>query len=183
MKFMLLSLYCLRKPNIILLTCMKPIFSITMMKCLLISPLNCIWNINFVLYSFLKYRDFKFFVISILVVVKEHIVYSKCSSCNHVIFWSFFCVLIRAISERVSQSCNIYNASPFLFCSFESINLSINLSIYQSIYLSTYWQLYEVICPTFLKAVLSAKTVPFIKIGYYEIQIQTKSLCELYWVV
>ena len=125
-----------------------------MMKCLLISPLNCIWNINFLLYSFLKYRDFKFFVMSILVVVKERIVYSKCISCY---FLVIFCVLIRAISERVSQSFNIYNASPFLFCRFESINLSINLSIYQSIYLSTYWQLYEVICPTFLKAVLSAK--------------------------
>ena len=82
-----------------------------------------------------------FFILSIFVVVKERVVNSEfifmlffgiCSS--------FFGVFIGAISEQVGQSCNIYNASPFLFCSFESINLSISLSIYQSIYLSTYRQ-------------------------------------------
>ena len=47
---------------------------------------------------------------------------------------SFFGAFIRAILERVYQSCNIYNASPFLFCSFESTylhtsNLPTNLFI------------------------------------------------------
>ena len=65
----------------------------------------------------------------------------------------------------------------FPFC-FATLNLSINLSaIYPPICL------YEVICPSFLTAVLSAETVPFIKTVYREIQIQTKALYELYWVV
>ena len=37
--------------------------------------------------------------------------------------------------------------------------------------------------PTFLKAVLSTETVPFIKTVYCEIQIQTKALYEPYWVM
>ena len=59
------------------------------------------------------------------------------------------------------------------FCS-AALNLSIYLSaIYPSICL------YEVICPSFLKVVLSAKTEAFIKTVYHKIQIQTKALYEL----
>ena len=139
-----------------------------------------------------------FFVISIF-VVKERVVNSTCiSMLSFGICSSFFGVFIRAFLERVRQSSNFCNASPFLFCSFESINLStylsiyqpiyqcINLSIYQSINLQAIYLpicLYEVICPSFLKAVLSAETVSFIKTVYREIQIQTKALYELYWVV
>ena len=52
--------------------------SATTMECLLTSPLNYIRNINFFLFSFLKYRDFMFFVISIFAVVKERVVNIKC---------------------------------------------------------------------------------------------------------
>ena len=102
-------------------------------------------------------------MISIFAVVKGRVENSKCI---FMLFFgicpSFFGVFIRAILERVCQSCNIYNASPFWLCSFESINQSINQSINLSIYLS--------IClstnlsirsdgPSFLKAVSSAETV------------------------
>ena len=98
------------------------------MERLLISPLNYIRNIDFLLFSFLKYRDCMFFVISIFVVVKECVVNSKCIFILFLVFvCHFFSVFIRAILERVCQSFNIYNASPLLFCSFESIYLSINL--------------------------------------------------------
>ena len=75
---------------------------------------------------------------------------------------------------------------PFYFAAlnlsiYQSINLSINLSIYlPGIYLPIC--LYEV-TSSFLKAVLSAETVPFIETVYREIQIQLEALCELYWVV
>ena len=52
-------------------------------------------------------------------------------------------------------------------------------SINQSIYLLAIYLpicLYEVICPSFLKAVLSAETVLFIKTVCREIQILTKAL-------
>ena len=42
---------------------------------------------------------------------------------------------------------------------------------------------YEVTCPSFLKRFLSAETVPFIKTGYHENQIQAKTLYEVYWVL
>ena len=153
--------------------------SATMMECLLISTLNYIQNIIFFLFSFLKYCDFMFFVISIFVVVKKRVVNSKHIFVIFGICSSFFYVFIRAILEQVCQSCNVYNVSPFLFCSFEFIYLSINLPTSN---LPTN-RLYEVICPSFLKAVLSAKTLPFIKTVCCEIQIQTKALYELYWVV
>ena len=122
----------------------------------------------------MKYRDFFIFVISIFVMVKERVVNSKCKLLYFGICLSLFGVFIRPILERVYQSCNIYNASLFLFCSFESINLFIFLSIYlPAIYLQIC--LYKVICPSFLKAVLSAETVPFIKTVYRQIQIQTKA--------
>ena len=54
----------------------------------------------------------------------------------------------------------------FPFC-FAALNPSIYLP---AIYLPM--SLYEVICPSFLKAVLSVETVPFIKTIYREIQIQ-----------
>ena len=81
----------------------------TTMECLLISSLNNLRNIIFFLFSFLKYRDFMFFFISIFIVVKERDV--------------------------------------------NTFNLSIHLP---AIYLPIC--LYEVICPSFLKAVLSART-------------------------
>ena len=58
----------------------------------------------------------------------------------YVIFWYFFVILgvfMIAILEWVCQSCNFNNASPFLLCSFESIDLSINQSIYLPTNLST----------------------------------------------
>ena len=58
----------------------------------------------------------------------------------YVIFWYFFVifgVFMTAILEWVCQSCNFNNASPFLLCSFESIDLSINQSIYLPTNLST----------------------------------------------
>ena len=68
------------------------------------------------------------------------------------------------------------------FC-FAVLNLSSYESINQSIYLPTVIYLpiclSEVNCPSFLKAVLSAETVLFIKILYRESQIQTKALYEL----
>ena len=65
-------------------------------------------------------------------------------------------------------------ASPFCFA-------ALNLSNYLlAIFLLIC--LHEVICPSFLKAVSSAETVPFIKTIYREIHIQTKALYELYWV-
>ena len=80
-----------------------------------------------------------------------------------VICSSFFGVFIRAILERVCQSCNIYMLLRFCFA-------ALNLSFYlPAIYLPIY--LYEVICPSFLKAVLQAETVPFIKTSYREIWI------------
>ena len=67
---------------------------------------------------------------------------------------------------------------------FGALNLSISLylSIYLSIYLPAIYLpicLYEVICLSLLKAVLSVETVPFIKTVYREIQIQKKALYEL----
>ena len=117
-------------------------------------------------------------------MVKERIVNSKCIlTLFSGICSSFFGIFIRAILERVCQSCNIYNASPLLFCSFESINLSIYLSIYLSTYQESTYQLsIRSYGPSFLKAVLSAETVSFIKTVYRETQIQSKALYELFWV-
>ena len=42
--------------------------SATTMECFLILPLNYICNTNFFSFSFLKHRDFMFFIISIFVV-------------------------------------------------------------------------------------------------------------------
>ena len=81
-----------------------------MMECFLILSLNYIRNINLFLFSFLKYRDFMFFVISIFVVVKDYVVNSKCILCYFWYLLIFFGVFIRAILEQVCQSFNIYNA-------------------------------------------------------------------------
>ena len=79
----------------------------------------------------------RFFVISIFAVVKERTVNCNCIFMLFFgICFSFFGVLIRAILVQVCQSCNFNNASPFLFCSFESINLLIYQSI-KPIYLPT----------------------------------------------
>ena len=113
------------------------------------------------------------------VMAKERVVNSKCI---FMLFFgicsSFFGLFIRAILERVCQSCNIYNASPFLSCSFESIYLSIYLptsNLPTNLSIRSYG-------PSFPKAVLSAEKVSFIKTVYREIQIQTNSLYELFWI-
>ena len=128
----------------------------------------------FHLFSFFKYRDFMFFVTSIFVVVKKHIVNSKSIFMLILVFVCHFLLYLSELfwSEFVRAATFIMH-SP-LFCSFESIYLP---TIYLTICL------YEDICPSFLKAVLSTETVPFIKNIYREIQIQTKALHELYWVV
>ena len=138
-------------------------------------PLNYIWNINFFLFNFLKYCDFMFFVISIFAVVKECVVNNKCIFMLLLVFVRHFLVSLLVLfwSKFVRAAISIM-LLPFCFA-------ALNLSIYLSIYLPIC--LYEVICPSFLKAVLSAKTVPFIKTVCREIQTQTKALYELYWVV
>ena len=147
------------------------------MECLLILPLNYIWNTNFLLFSFLKYRDFTFFVISIVVVIKERVVNSKCIFMLFLVFVRHFLVYLSELfwSEFV-------RAAIFICFSLFVLQFQIYLSIYlPAIYLPIC--LYEVICPSFLKAVLSVETVPFIKTVYRGIQIHKKALYELYWVV
>ena len=116
-------------------------------------------------------------------MAKERVVNSKCI---FMLFFgicsSFFGLFIRAILERVCQSCNIYNASPFLSCSFESIYLSIYLSVYLSTSNLPVNLSIRSYGPSFPKAVLSAEKVSFIKTAYREIQIQTNSLYELFWI-
>ena len=85
----------------------------------------------------------------------------------------FFGVFIRAILEQVCESCNIYMILPFCFA-------ALNLSTY-SIYLPAIYLaicLYEVICPSFLKAALSVEAAPFIKTVYLEIQIHKKGFVQ-----
>ena len=104
----------------------------TTMECLLISPLNYIQNTNFPLFSFLKYRDFRLFVISIFVVVKENVVNSKYIFVLFLVFFflSFFVIFRASLSEL-----QYLYVSPFLFCSFKSIYLSTyQQSTYQSVY-------------------------------------------------
>ena len=55
----------------------------------------CIFS-NFLLFSFLKYRDFMLFVISIFVVVKENVVNSKYI---FMLFLVFFCHFLVYLSE------------------------------------------------------------------------------------
>ena len=134
---------------------------------------------------------FCFFVRSIFAVVKERVVNIKC------IFMGVFFVFVRHFLVYLSELfwSEFVRAAIFIILLFvkalkQSIYLSIYLSIFLSVYLSIYlpaiylpiW-LYEVICPSFLKAVLLAETVPFIKTIYREIQIQTKALYKLDWVV
>ena len=88
----------------------------------------------------------------------------------HIIFGSsFFSAFIRAILGHFVRAAIFIMLLPSCFA-------ALNLSIYLPICL------YKVICPSFLKAVLSAKTVPFIENVYHEIQIQKKALYKLYWV-
>ena len=143
------------------------------MECFLISPLNYIQNTNFPLFSFLKYRDFRLFVISIFVVVKENVVNSKYIFVLFLVFFflSFFVIFRASLSEL-----------QYLCFSLFVLQFQIYLSIYlPAIYLPIC--LYEVICPSFLKAVLPVETVPFIKTVYREVQIQKKALYKLYWAV
>ena len=107
------------------------------MKCLLISPLNYIWNINFFLFSFLKYRDFMFFVVSIFVVAKECVVNSKCIFMLFVVFVCHFLVYLSELywSEFVRAAIFIV-LLPFCFAASD---LSIYLpAIYLPICLWSY---------------------------------------------
>ena len=121
-----------------------------MMEYLLISPLNYIWNINFSLFSFLKYRDFMYFVLLIFVVVKECVVNSKGIFMLFLVFVCDFLVYF-GISElfwsMFVRAAIFIMLLPFYFAALNlpiylSIYLStylfIHLSIYQSIYQSTY---------------------------------------------
>ena len=133
-----------------------------MMECLLISSLSYIRNII----------DFVFFVMLIFVMVKEHVVNSKFIFMLFLVFVCHFFVYLSELfwSEFVRAAIFIM-LLPFCFA-------ALNLSIYlPAIYLP--------IClyPSFLKTVSSAETVPLIKIIYREIEILTRALYELSWVV
>ena len=147
--------------------------SATKMKCLLISPLNYIRDINFFVFSFLKYRGFMFFVISIFAVAKEHVVNSKYIFMLFLAFGQHFLVYLSELFwSEFAKAATFIMLLPFCFG-------ALNLSIYlPAIYLQIC--VYEVIYSSFPEAVLSTETVPFIKTVY---QIQTKTLYELYWVV
>ena len=118
----------------------------------------------------------RFFVISIFVVVKDHVRNRKRIFMLFSVFVRHFLVYLSELfwSEFVRAAIFIM-LLPFYFA-------ALNVSIYlPAIYLLIC--LYEAICPSLLKAVLLAKTVPLIKTIYCEIQIQTKVLYEFYWVL
>ena len=106
-----------------------------------------------------------FFVISIFLVVQERVLNSKCIFMLILVFVRHFLVYLSGLfwSEFVRAAIFIM-ILPFCFA-------ALNLSIYLPVIYLLIW-LYEVIRPNFLKAVLSAETVPFIKTVYHEIQIQ-----------
>ena len=101
----------------------------TTIECLLLSPVNYIRNINFFSYSFfLNIVILCFFSYRYLWWSKNVLYIVRVFSCYFFgICLPFFGVFIRAILEQVCQSCDFYNASPFLFCSFKSIYQSIHL--------------------------------------------------------
>ena len=112
-----------------------------------------------------------FFVISIFVVVKQHVVRSKYIFLLFLVFVRHFLVHLSELfwSEFIKAVIFIM-LLPFCFA---ALNLPIYIpAIYLLICLS------EVICRSFLKAVLSTETVPFIKTVYCEIQIRTKTFRE-----
>ena len=153
----------------------------TTIECLLLSPVNYIRNINFFSYSFfLNIVILCFFSYRYLWWSKNVLYIVRVFSCYFLVFVCHFLVYLSELfwSKFVRAAIFIM----FLPFCFAALNLSINQSIYlPAIYLPIC--LYEVICSSFLKAVLSAETIPFIKTIYREIQIQTKALQELYWAV
>ena len=144
------------------------------MECFLISLLNYIWNINSFLYSFFCHID---------ICSSQRMCWKY--ECIFMLFFGIFFVIfgvfMTAILEWVCQSCNFNNASPFLFCSFESIDLSLNQTIYLPTSnlptnLSTLSYLIK-----FSKSIfISQNSVIY---QNREIQIQTKALYELFWVL
>ena len=99
--------------------------SATKMKCLLISPLNYIRNINFFVFSFLKYRGFMFFVISIFVVAKEHVVNSWYIFMLFLAFFQHFLVYLSELFwSEFARAATFIMLLPFCF---GALNLSIYL--------------------------------------------------------
>ena len=90
-------------------------------------------------------------------------------SCNWSHLFVIFCSIYQSYFGASLSELQYLYASPFLFFSFELIYLSTYLP---AIYLSIC--LHEVICLSFLKAVWSVETVPFIKTVYCEILIQKR---------
>ena len=138
------------------------------MECLLILPLNFIRNIDFLFFKFFEISRFYVLAISIFVVVKEHVVFCTCYKS----IFRLFLVVVRHFLVYLSELfwSEFVRAAIFTmllpFC-FVALNPSIYLpAIYLPICVN------EVICPSFLKAVLSAKTVPFAKTFYCEIQVR-----------
>ena len=96
-----------------------------------------------------------FSVISISVGVKERVVNSKCIFILFLVFVPHFLVYLSELFWTKFVRAAIFMFLPFCFA-------ALNLSIYvPAIYLPI--SLYEVICASFLKAVLTAEKVPFIK--------------------
>ena len=124
-----------------------------------------------------------FLVISIFVVVKQHVARSKC-------IFLLFLVFVRHFLVHLSELfwTEFIKAVIFImllpFC-FAALNLPIYIpAIYLLICLS------EVICRSFLKAVLSTETVPFINRNSTIYQIcllwnsdSYKDLPRIYWLL
>ena len=119
----------------------------------LISFYLVFWNI--MILCFLSYRR----------KLKERLVNSWCIFMLFLVFVRHFLVYLSELfgSEFV-------RAGIFICLSLFVLQLWIYSIYLPAIYLPVC--LYKVICPRFLKAVLSVETVPFIKTVYREIQIQ-----------
>ena len=135
------------------------------MECLLILPLNYIRNIDFLFLKFFEISRFYVLAISIFVVVKEHVVNSNSIFRLFLVVVCHFLVYLSELFWSEFVRAAIFTMLlPFCF-------VALNPSIYlPAIYLPIC--LNEVICSSFLKAVLSAETVPFIKTFYCEIQVR-----------
>ena len=98
-----------------------------------------------------------------------------------VLKWKLSEIVIFTLLCGASKS--FLKAFKALIKPFEAPQRSVKIKISLKFFSSSGIGTGRVTCPTFLKAVLSAETVPFIKTVYCEIQIQTKALYEPYWVM